>query len=119
MGKGPGAGASRRGHEPQQPGGALPGPRPIRGGRASLPAGTGDPEKGPGPGAVPFSNNGRQQWPLHYRNRGPIASVAVSHLGEFQGERIPESSSAEAKIRAIVQPRRLDDSLYGFAFLNA
>ena len=46
-----GPGAPRRGHEPQQPGAALRHPRPIREGRAPLPAGAGDPGKGAGPGA--------------------------------------------------------------------
>ena len=56
-GKGPGPGAPRRGDEPQQPGGALRQPRPIRQGRAPLRAGAGDPGKGPGPGA---SRRGQQ-----------------------------------------------------------
>ena len=50
-GKGPGPGAPRRGQKPQQPGEALPRPRPIREGRAPLSALAGDLGKGPGPGA--------------------------------------------------------------------
>jgi hypothetical protein len=87
--------------------------------------------------AVLFSNNGRQQWPLLYRNRGPIASVAVSHLGKFQNERILESfvgprpksviggfrpradyhrlaKTGKKREGANVQPRRIVDGICGF-----
>jgi hypothetical protein len=53
-GKRPWAGSTpRRGHQPQQPGGALQRPRPICKGRAPLRAGVGDPGKGHGTGAPP------------------------------------------------------------------
>jgi hypothetical protein len=54
-------------------------------------------------GAVPLSNNGRQQWPLRYGNRRPIASVAVSHLGEFAWMHSPEQMGITAAPAGFVQ----------------
>jgi len=48
--EGRGAGTPPRGHEPQQPGGPLPGPGPVRRGGAASQAGTGHPGVGPGSG---------------------------------------------------------------------
>ena len=135
-GKGAGPGAPRRGHQPQQPGAALPSPgqyakaeplyqralaiwekalgpehpdvatslnnlaalydspRPIRGGRAAVPAGAGDPGEGAGPGAPrrgrqPQQPGGALPQPRPIREGRAALPAGAGDLGKGPGPGAP------------------------------
>ena len=70
-GEGPRPRASRRGREPQQPGRALSRPRPVRQGRAALPARAGIREKALGP-EHPDVATSLNNLAVLYRRPGPV-----------------------------------------------
>ena len=99
-GEGPRPRASRRRHEPQQPGRALPRPGPLRQGRAALPARARRFGRRPSAPSIPTSPRASTTWPRstdaqgHYAKAEPLYQRAWRSARRPSGPSIPTSPPA-------------------------
>ena len=91
--------ASGRGREPQQPGGALPRPGPLRRGRAALPAGAGDLGEGARPRASATWPRASTTWRLYhaqgrYAEAEPLYQRALAICEKALGPEHPDVATS-------------------------